>query len=248
MNRQCTSRSPIPILTYHQIAVAPAKGAAFRSLYVAPRDFAAQMDFLARLGYRGLSMRQLEPYLLGEKTGRVFGITFDDGYLNNLTDALPVLQRLHFSSTCYAVSQRLAQTNSWDQGQGIAQVPLMSAAQLRQWVAAGQEVGAHTRHHVHLTEVDTETCLTEIALSKRELEQCSGSAVTHFCYPYGDYSQATAAAVDAAGFRTATTTQRGRCRAGDGLLALPRVPVLRSTTRLLLWFKLASRYEDRRRV
>ena len=51
-----------------------------------------------------------------------------------------------------------------------------------------------------------------------------------------------------AGYHTATTTQRGRCHAGDTVLELPRVPVLRRTGRALLWWKLVSRYEDRRRA
>ena len=127
--------APIPILTYHQIAEAPPKGAPYRSLYVAPRDFARQMAFLNCLGYRGLSMDDLQPYLSGEKVGKVVGITFDDGYVNNLTHALPVLQRYGFTSTCYAVSQLLGKTNAWDISTGIAQVPLMTAAQ--QMIAGG---------------------------------------------------------------------------------------------------------------
>ena len=76
---------PIPILVYHQIAEAPKKGAPFRGLYVSPTAFARQMALLKLLGYQGLSMTDLQPYLRGEKSGKVVGITFDDGYLNNLT-------------------------------------------------------------------------------------------------------------------------------------------------------------------
>ena len=35
----------------------------------------------------------------------VVGITLDDGYLNNLTHAAPLLERHGFSATCYVVSQ-----------------------------------------------------------------------------------------------------------------------------------------------
>ena len=137
----------VPILTYHQIAQEPPKGSGYRSLSVAPLDFEAQMVFLCTLGYRGLSMTELLPYLRGERSGKVFGITFDDGYLNNLTQAAPVLQRLGFSSTCYVISAMLGQTNSWDREKGVPPSELMSAPHLRQWMAAGQEIGAHTRNH-----------------------------------------------------------------------------------------------------
>ena len=242
----CANPLPIPILVYHQIDEAPLKGAPFRSLYVAPAAFARQMHLLRILGYQGLSMAGLLPYLAGEKRGKVVGITFDDGYLNNLTHALPVLQRHGFSSTCYAVSQRLGQTNVWDLSQGIAQTPLMDAAQLRQWAAAGQEVGAHTRHHVALPQCGPDTSLEEMSLCRSELESVSGSVVTNFCYPYGQYTFEHVAMARQAGFDTVTTTQRGRVASGADVCQLPRVPVLRSTSLPVFWLKVATRYEDRR--
>ena len=239
---------PVPILTYHQIARAPTRGAPFRGLYVAPDAFSRQMAFLKLLGYRGLSMGQLLPYLRGEQRGKVVGITFDDGYLNNLTDALPVLQRHGFSATCYVVSQLLGRTNVWDQTLGVAQTTLMDATQLRQWVAGGQEVGAHTCHHVHLTKTDAAVCQSEISHCKSELEAVVDGPVQHFCYPYGEFGPEHAALVVQAGYLTATTTQRGRCQAGEDFMQLPRVPVVRSTTLPSLWLKVGTAYEDRKRA
>jgi len=241
------SRSPVPILTYHQIADASPKGAGFRSLSVAPKDFERQMAFLHSMGYHGLSMTALQPYLRGEREGKVFGITFDDGYLNNLTHALPVLQWYGFSSTCYVVSGMLGQTNSWDAAMGVPPSELMSAAHLRQWVAGRQEVGAHTRNHVRLLALDAVACEAEIALCKEELEHITSSAVSHFCYPYGEFKPEHVEMVRRADYLSATTTRRGRCQTGDGMLELPRVPVLRRTHRMLLWWKLVSQYEDHRR-
>lgn len=239
---------PIPILTYHQIDDAPPRGAPYRSLYVSPSAFAGQMSMLAALGYQGLGMAALMPYLKGEKTGKVVGITFDDGYLNNLTHALPTLQRYGFSATCYFVSHRLGRTNDWDRDVGIAQVPLMNADQMRQWRASGQEVGAHSRNHTRLMSLDKGAAMEEIAYAKSELEHLTGSAVQHFCYPFGEFDAQHVRMVADAGYLTATTTERGRVRASDPLLQLPRVPILRSTTRLALWLKLATGYEDRRRL
>ncbi|MBV5300009.1 MAG: polysaccharide deacetylase family protein [Rhodoferax sp.] len=248
MTDVCANAAPIAVLVYHQIDQAPARGAPFRSLYVAPETFARQMRCLQWLGYQGLSMTTLLPYLRGDKTGRVVGITFDDGYLNNLTLALPVLNRHGFSSTCYAVSQCLGQTNVWDRATGMAPAPLMDAGQLRQWLAGGQEIGAHTRHHVHLPELDAAASLKEMALGKAELEAVTQAPVAHFCYPYGDYCAEHVALARQAGFSSAATSRRGRCHAGQDLLQLCRVPVLRSTSWPVFWLKLATRYEDRRTV
>jgi peptidoglycan/xylan/chitin deacetylase (PgdA/CDA1 family) len=205
------------------------------------------MFFLRLLGYRGLSMSALMPYLRGEKQGKVVGITFDDGFLNNLTHALPVLQAHGFSSTCYAVSQRLGQSNVWDAAQGVAPAPLMNAEQLRQWAAGGQEVGGHTRHHVNLTECDEALAEEEILLSKKELSTLTGRALEAFCYPYGWFTARHTEMARSAGFVSATTTARGRVSAELDLMQLPRVPVVRSTSLPVLWLKVATNYEDRRR-
>ncbi len=238
------SKPSIPILVYHQISEAPPKGAPFRGLYVAPASFARQMALLQLLGYRGLSMSGLMPYLRGEMTGKVVGITFDDGYLNNLTHALPVLQRHGFSATCYAVSNLLGKTNVWDRDIGIAQVPLMNADQLRQWVAGGQEVGSHTQNHARLLKCDAPTALAEMTQDKAALEGLLGAPVQHFCYPYGEYAPEHVAMARQVGFQAVTTTRRGRSTVQGNLLELPRVPVVRSTSLPVFWLKVATGYED----
>lgn len=246
--RLTTNRRPVPILVYHQIAEAPPKGAPFRSLYVAPQAFARQMAWLKRLGYTGLSMTALTPYLHGEREGKVIGITFDDGYQNNLVHALPVLRSAGFSSTCYAVSSLLGKTNVWDESAGIAQTPLMTADEVRQWVSGGQEIGSHTRSHADLPSLDDAAGRAEMLLGKTELEAAtSGADVSQFCYPYGRYEARHVQMARDIGFAAATTTQRSRCHAGMDLLELPRVPVLRSTSLPVFWLKIATAYEDRRR-
>lgn len=240
----------IPILVYHQIDEAPLKGAPFRSLYVSPAAFARQMALLKRLGYTGLSMTDLQPYLSGEKAGKVFGITFDDGYLNNLIHALPVLQKNGFTSTCYVVDGLLGQTNIWDKDVGIAQTPLMTAEQLLQWQAGGQEVGAHTQQHVDLlalSETSELAAWAQIAKSKPALEAALQQPVNHFCYPFGKFDTRHETMAKQAGYTTATTTARGRVHAGADMMTLPRVPVLRSTSLPVLWLKVATGYEDRPR-
>ena len=241
------NRNPIPILVYHQIAAAPPRGSRFRSLYVAPGAFARQMAWLSRLGYRGLSMSGLLPFLRGERVGRVVGITFDDGYQNNLTHALPALLEQGFTSTCYVVSGLLGKTNVWDQDAGIAQTPLMTGEEIGQWVSAGQEIGSHTRRHVNLLASDDADCRVEMTLGKTELEPLIGQRVEHFCYPYGEYESRHVDMARELGFATATTTQRSRCHAQSDLLQLPRVPVLRSTSLPVFWLKIATGYEDRRK-
>lgn len=239
---------PIPILTYHQIAQAPARGAPMRSLYVSPTAFAMQMQVLSLLGYQGLSMTALMPYLQGDKTGKVVGITFDDGYVNNLENALGVLKKFHFSSTCYVVSELLGKTNLWDHAIGIASAPLMDISQLQAWMDGGQEIGSHTQHHADLTATDTPTSQSEILHSRESLSQLLKTDIQQFCYPYGRYTPEHVDMVKASGYLAATTTARGKVHLGDSAFELRRIPVVRSTSLPQFLFKILSSYEDRYRA
>src|SRR5689334_2064037 len=115
----------IAILSYHQVAKPPARGTPVRSLVLPPWRFALQLRLLKLMGWQGLSMRDLEPYLRGEKRGKVFGITLDDGYLNNYQNALPILRRLGFTATAFIVSGQIGGNNAWDLGQGAPEAQLM---------------------------------------------------------------------------------------------------------------------------
>ena len=97
-----------------------------RSLHVLPRQFKFQMWMLKILGYKGLSLKKLKPYLDGDKFGKVVGITFDDGYQNNLVNAAPILVKYNFSATCYIVGESIGLSNKWDLDKGITQRPLMN--------------------------------------------------------------------------------------------------------------------------
>lgn len=235
----------IPILMYHQVDEPPPRGTPLRGLSVAPFSFAWQMRMLRLLGYRGLSMRDLEPYLRGERTGKVVGITFDDGFQNNLHHALPALAGNGFTATCYGVSSLVGGSNIWDAGK-VTQKSLMTRQDWHSWHGAGMDVGSHTQTHANLKELTPEQARQQIVQSKDELQQMLGAEVRHFCYPYGWFSPEHEGMVRAAGYQTATSTRRGRVQLGDNPYALNRIMVARATHPLQFFMKIATAYEDKR--
>jgi len=236
----------LPILTYHNVARPPRHLRVYKSLYVGPGAFARQMWLLRRLGYTGLSMSAAMPYLRGEARGRVAIITLDDGYLDNLEAALPILQRQGFSATCYVVSGSIGGHNHWDAEKLGIRKRLMTTEQLRAWHDGGMEIGAHSRTHPRLTQCDDAQLRDEVQGSKTELEDRLGIPVTQFCYPYGAADERVAACARAAGYAAATTTQRGRAVAGMDLWRLPRVQIARHHFLPQFVMKTLTRYEDRR--
>jgi peptidoglycan/xylan/chitin deacetylase (PgdA/CDA1 family) len=236
----------LPILMYHNIARAPADLRVYRSLYVSPGKFARQMWLLQRLGYVGLSMSDALPYLRGQRQGRVVVITLDDGYVDNLDAALPVLQDFGFSATAYMVSGSIGRFNGWDAQRLGIRKPLMSAEEMRRWNGAGMEIGAHSRTHPRLTGCTDAELQDEVHGCKADLEDRLGCAVTQFCYPYGDVDDRVVAVVREAGYAAATTTRRGRAIAGGDLWRLPRVQVARHHVLPQFAARVLTRYEDRR--
>ncbi|MDB2590008.1 polysaccharide deacetylase family protein [Candidatus Thioglobus sp.] len=237
-------QKPIPILMYHSIAAMP-KGTVMRSLHVPPTLFKLQMWLLKIMGYQGLSMGELQPYLMGEKIGKVVGITFDDGFKNNFTKALPILRKNGFSATCYIISQNIGGINHWDLDKGIDENPLMNENEIKQWLDNGMEIGSHTQNHVHLAESSIEIATKEIIQSKLDLEKRFNCQITHFCYPYGSYNNEIINIAKNANYQTATTVNRSRIHRGDNLLALSRIPITHRTFPHLFLMKILSKYEDR---
>ncbi|WP_263915554.1 polysaccharide deacetylase family protein [Achromobacter sp. 79A6] len=236
----------IPILMYHQIGEPNPKGTPFRGLTVHPDDFARQMRWMRFLGYRGLSMRDVMPYVRGERRGKVFGITFDDGYRNVVQNAMPVLDKLGFTATNYLVANQFDGGNVWDAKIGIPHSPLMTIEEMRQWAASGHEVGSHTLDHVHLPEMTPDEARRQMVESKDVLEQALGAPVTAFCYPYGDHGPEHLVMAREAGYDNATLTKRGLANASDDPFGLPRVTVSRSTGIFRFLQKCLTGYEDKR--
>jgi peptidoglycan/xylan/chitin deacetylase (PgdA/CDA1 family) len=238
---------PIPILMYHQIGEPAPAGSPYRGLTVHPARFRRQMVWMRRFGYTGLSMRDLMPYLRGERTGKVFGITFDDGYRNVHDNAMPVLRELGFTATNYFVARQFGGSNSWDAEKGVPVSPLMTQEEMRAWARAGNEVGSHTLDHVHLPQLPPEDARRQIAASRSELEDALGAPVTAFCYPYGEYTDEHRAMAREAGYENATLTKRGLAQPGDDPFGLPRVLVARSTSLFSFLRKTLTSYEARRK-
>ena len=85
--------------------------------------------------------------------------------------------------------------------------------------------GSHTVDHVRIHRVDRPTADDQLRRSKSAIEAWTGRTCRFFCYPDGGYSRDAAAAVAAAGYAMAVTTNRGANRAGDDIMAIRRIDV-----------------------
>jgi len=192
-----------PILCYHKIARPPAK-ARIKGLYLDPDLFLSQMNEISQAAF--ISML---PNEATHSNGSSITITFDDGFANNLTEAAPLMQQSGIRAINYLVADRIGQTSDWEASEGGEADSLMNESQIRDWLAAGHWIGAHTCTHPRLSRLPRDRAREEITAGRKKLEDRFGIPVEHFAYPYGDYDDTTVELVREAGFKTACTMHRG---------------------------------------
>ena len=204
----------IPVLMYHKIPDAPL--ASRHQIYVTKDQFA---QHLAYFHQRGLTPITFADYLafaraerpLAEFPARPLILTFDDGYLDNYTNLLPLMQRYGYRGVLYLLGDFDLRHNRWDVDADPTEprAEIMDPAQKAAFVAAGWEIGAHTLSHPRLTQLPLPEATTEIAASKKALESALHTKVETFAYPFGDLSDPLKAAVRAAGFAFGIATDTG---------------------------------------
>ncbi len=201
---------------YHKIS-RPPLATNLPELYVAPRGFDRQMRELAASGLLCLPFADVAAAAVAGKSG--FCLTFDDGFRNVFEHALPILQRHGLRAIQFIVAGLVGGEDQWDRAIGEPPQKLMNDAEIRAWIAAGQEIGAHTMTHPRLTRLAPAEAQAEISGSKKKLEDQFGVPIRHFCYPYGDCNARVKDWVGAAGYESAVTVQAGvNTPGGDPLL------------------------------
>lgn len=193
-----------PILTYHKLGPRPAR-VRLKGMYLSERLFQRQLEELQAAGYANGTLESC----VGPRASRRIVITFDDGYVNVLRHGVPTLAATGFKAIQYLVADLLGECNQWDVTLGEAPEPMMDVAQVREWLAAGHDIGSHTRTHPFLTRIPVAEAREEIISSRKKLEDCFGRPVKHFCYPYGDWNKGVRDLVAEAGYQTACTTDAG---------------------------------------
>lgn len=196
---------------------------------VTPERLDRQLSWLRRRGLRGVSVAE---FLAAPRRAGLVGLTFDDGYADFLDQALPVLESHGFGATLFVLPGRLGGDNAWDPLG--PRKPLLTADGIREAAGAGIEIGSHGLTHVDLTKADDVLLHSEVADSRKLLEELTDTPVTGFCYPYGTLDERAVAAVREAGYRYACAIDPGGL---NGPLALPRVHVGQQDTAVRLFLK-----------
>jgi glycosyltransferase involved in cell wall biosynthesis/peptidoglycan/xylan/chitin deacetylase (PgdA/CDA1 family) len=233
--------SSVPILMYHRIAADCA--AAMERFCLAPDLFASQMEALHRAGYRTIGLGDWVSAMAGQESlpDKPIILTFDDGYRDFLTAAVPVLQVHGFSATAFLVAERIDGTADWDAEYGEA-APLLSWEEVRRLQEIGIEFGCHSLVHRPMTGMRLPELAADTVRARAILEEGLGASVTSLAYPYGAVNEFVCRVVEDLCFQSAVSCEPGISRFGDNRLWLPRIEVPGGCTpeRLLAWLDRGS--------
>lgn len=200
----------ILVLNYHQIDNKN------NPLSVTINDFDAQMKFLADSGCITITPDELYAGLNGELDlpPKPVLITFDDGYVDNYTNAFPILKKYGLRATIFiipAFTDVYPGYMTWDQ--------------LKEMEAGGITVESHTLTHPKLEELPDDEIRNELINSKNVLEENLGHPVEFLAYPTGTYNLHIAGIAQDVGYKGAFTIKYGVVDRGSNFFALERVPI-----------------------
>jgi peptidoglycan/xylan/chitin deacetylase (PgdA/CDA1 family) len=206
----------VPILYYHYIRINPnPRDRVGFGLSTPPAMFRAQMQYLADHGFHVISLHQAVVAIKNHSglPSRPVVLTFDDGYADFFTAAVPVLQSHGFTATSFVISGRMG----WG--------GYMTPSQVVAADSMGFTIGAHTVDHVALAAQAPARATWEMKQSKLTLEELLGHPVLDFAYPYGSFNPYDMTQAKSLGFETAASTMSGSLHSAGQLFLLSRMRI-----------------------
>lgn len=193
----------VPILCYHRF------GSPASKMTIAPQAFAAQLEWLARNGYRVIRLADLQGFLQGRQAlpPRSVVITIDDGYESVHRHAYPLLKKHGFPATIFVYTDFIGVGDglSWPQLQEMQRSGLVDVQSHSKTHRNLVERGAQESDARYRQAIDNEMRVPRELLAKR----LEGSTIKHIAWPFGD---ANAVVLDSAtrhGFELGATVSPG---------------------------------------
>ena len=209
----------VPILLYHSLDESGFP------ISTTPKNFARQMGYLAKRGWFTITLDELlEAMRKGMMPKKRFTITFDDGFRNVLTEALPVLATFGFTATVFIATEYVGKTNSFVTSH-MPGLPMLTWDDAKILKNAGWRIESHGHTHTNLPQLDMPKVYWELQISRDWLEKHAGVRAKHFCYPRGKHTPEVVRAVCDAEYKSACSLRVGLAQISSNPWLLERLPI-----------------------
>jgi peptidoglycan/xylan/chitin deacetylase (PgdA/CDA1 family)/glycosyltransferase involved in cell wall biosynthesis len=241
-----TLKREMPVLMYHRfIEHESEKG--IHGTWMRLDMFEKHLKLIKRLGFETLTPKDLaeKGFIHRLQPGKKFlMLTADDGYRDNLTRMLPLLEKYDMKATVFIVSDETH--NRWDTDHPTnpdTKVDLLTPDEIRALDQSGRvEIGGHTLSHAKLDELSPEAQRHEIVENKKQLEDILGHPMVSFAYPFGNLNESAKREAQAAGYALAFATDSGPRAAHQDRFQIRRINVFPRTDVFGLWRKIRGNY------
>ena len=203
-----------PILEYHQVTDAPLDPV-YEIYNVPPADFNAQLDYLQAEGYTTITLQDFMRVVhgKGELPAKPIVLTFDDGYKDNYSEMLPILEAHKMTAVVYVITNELGKEN------------YLNLDELKDMQRRGLEIGSHTADHLPLTSLDKTFQRRQIRDSKIFLEWSGLETIYSLSYPNGAFNSEIEKILREENYLTAVTGEVGLNTVGTNPYELYRVHI-----------------------
>lgn len=211
----------VPILMYHRIANIPGDRNAL------PQEkFAEQLAYLAAHNYHTITPQDLYNHYVNKTKlpKNPILLTFDDGYEDNYTKALPLLKKYNMTAVVFPIYNWLGKENKWENF-GKQLTTTMTIEQLQSWHTQGMDIQPHTANHPFLTQCTTDELIIELTETKTKFTKLLDKPMDFLCYPYGFFNQEVIDIAQKANYKMAFAIFDHVPLWHINLFALPRIPI-----------------------
>ncbi len=206
------------ILQYHHVSDKTPP-----STSISPEQFEAHMQYLADNNFNVIALSDLMNSIKKQQpiTDKTVVITFDDAYLDILSNGKPILDKFKYPFTIFinpAIVERGSRSYlSWEQLKAMADDGVIIANH-------GMEHDSMARITDELTEQAWLEKNTDLLLNAEAIiEEKTGQSWRYFAYPYGEYTPAVQQWVKQNDF-IAFSQQSGAVGLATDLTSVPRFP------------------------
>ena len=208
----------VPVLMYHHIQPeSVARDLGQTSLTVDNATFDQQMGYLAANGYTTLWANELVSALISHAglPSKSVVITMDDGYADNHTYALPVLEKYHLKANLM-LSSGLVGSNQ----------DMLTWSQIQDMKNSGVYYFTnHTWSHYAISGGPQDKIESEIDTAQAQIQQYTGQSVNLFTYPYGAFSGNAIQTLQRKGYVGAFSEIPGQYQCDSFLMTLHRTRI-----------------------